>query len=139
MPTKPVPRIDGVNAPFFAACNDEKVLIQRCMAPDCRSHVYYPRVCCPVCRHGELEWTEVSGRGRLVTFTTVHRPHHEGFSPETPYVFVAVEIDEGPLVYGRFETDRSRLPRIGEAVEPVFVQHTPEQKLLAFRPTDPLR
>lgn len=133
MATKPLPRIDAVNALFFAACNEEKILIQRCAAPSCRRHVYYPRVCCPVCRSGELDWVEVSGRGRIRTFTIVHRPHHDGFMAETPYVFAAVEIEEGPLIYGRIEGDPARPPTIGDAVEPVFVQHTAEQKLLAFR------
>ena len=133
MATKPLPRIDGVNAPFFAACNEERVLMQRCMAPDCRRHVYYPRVCCPFCRGSDLEWVQVSGRGRIKTWTVIRRPHHDGFLAETPYVFAAVEIDEGPLVYGRIEGDASWPPRIGDAVEPVFVQHTPDQKLLAFR------
>ena len=133
MATKPLPRIDAVNAPFFAACNDDTVLIQRCTAPACRHHVYYPRVCCPVCRHGHLDWVEVSGRGHVKTFTIVHRPHHDGFLADVPYVFAAVEIEEGPLIYGRIEGDPSRPPSIGDAVLPVFVRHTPEQKLLAFR------
>lgn len=133
MTTKPLPRIDAVNAPFFAACNEETVLIQRCAAPECRRYVFYPRVCCPVCHCGELDWVEVSGRGRIKTFTVVHRPHHDGFMAEAPYVFAAVEIEEGPLVYGRIEGDPSLPPAIGDAVQPVFVQHTPEQKLLAFR------
>jgi uncharacterized OB-fold protein len=131
MAAKPLPRIDAVNAPFFDGCNKEKVMVQRCAAPECRRYVYYPRVCCPVCHGGELDWVEVSGRGRIMTFTVVHRPHHDGFLGETPYVFAAVEIDEGPLIYGRIE---GGAPRIGDAVEPVFIQHTPEQKLLAFRP-----
>jgi uncharacterized protein len=133
MAQKPLPRIDAVNAPFFAACNAGKVLIQRCTAPDCRAHVYYPRVCCPVCRGGDLDWVEVSGRGRVKTYTVVHRPHHDGFTTEVPYVFAAVEIEEGPMIYGRIEGDPSRPPAIGDAVEPVFVQHAPGQKLLAFR------
>lgn len=133
MATKPVPRIDGTNAPFFAACNEEKVLIQRCRASNCRSYVYYPRVCCPVCRRGELEWTQVSGRGRLSTFTIVHRPHHPGFAAEAPYFFAAIELDEGPLLYGRLDHARDDPPAIGAAVEPVFMAHAPGQKLLGFR------
>ena len=133
MTSKPLPRIDPINAPFFAACNEQKVLIQRCGAPECRRYVYYPRVCCPVCRSGELDWVEVSGRGRIKTYTVVHRPHHDGFLADTPYIFGAVEIEEGPLVYGRIDADPSRPPAVGDAVEPVFAQHTPEQKLLAFR------
>jgi uncharacterized OB-fold protein len=131
---KPIPRIDAVNAPFFAACNEEKVSIQRCTAPDCRRFNYYPRVCCPVCRSGEFEWVKVSGRGRILTCTVVHRPHHEGFADDTPYVFAAVELEEGPMIYGRIEGEASRPPALGTPVSPIFVQHVRGQKLLAFRP-----
>ena len=130
---KPVPRIDAVNAPFFAGCNDGKVLMQRCGAADCGSYIYYPRVCCPVCRRGDLDWIEVSGRGRIATFTIVHRPHHEGFSPKTPYIFAAVWLEEGPLIYGRLEVDPIKPPALNAQVEPVFIEHTLDQRLLAFR------
>lgn len=137
---KPVPRVDATNAPFWQACNEERVLIQRCTDPGCRRFVYYPRVCCPYCHGGELEWAEVSGRGRVVGATLVNRAHHEGFSSEVPYLFAAIELDEGPIVYGRLEAASAHEAQTGRSVEPVFIQHTPEQKLLAFRvaPTEPL-
>jgi uncharacterized protein len=131
---KPVPRIDAVDAPFWKACNEQRVLIQRCTASSCRKFVYYPRVCCPHCQCGELEWTEVSGRGRIATYTIIHRPHHDGFQAEVPYVFAAVALDEGPIVYGQLaheSIDETGL--LGRAVGPVFVEHTEDQKLLAFR------
>jgi uncharacterized protein len=131
---KPVPRIDAINAPFWNACNEDRVLIQRCTAPDCRKFVYYPRVCCPHCHKGDLEWTEVSGQGRIATYTIIHRPHHDGFLDEVPYVFAAVTLDEGPIIYGRVVGEvAGNEPLIGQSVEPVFVQHTPDQKLLSFR------
>ena len=133
MVKKPTPRTDVVNASFFAACDEDTLLIQRCAKLECGRYVFYPRVCCPMCRHGELDWVPVSGRGRIATYTIVHRPHHESFAADSPYVFAAVRIDEGPIIFGRVETDVASPPRIGDAVEPIFVQHAPDRKLLAFR------
>lgn len=136
MAVKPAPRIDATNAPFWRACNDERVLLQRCTNPVCARFVYYPRVCCPHCRSGALEWTEIAGHGRIVTYTVVHRVHHEGFANEAPYLFAAVELDEGPLIYARLDAaEPAGASLIGRRVEPIFLRHSPDQKLLGFRLT----
>lgn len=44
---------------------------------------------------------KASGQGRVVSWTMMHRPHHAGFGPEAPYVFVAVALAERPLMYSR--------------------------------------
>lgn len=134
MAEKPMPRIDAINRPFWEACNAERVVIQRCAASACGSYVYYPRVCCPNCRNANLEWVEVSGTGEVVTHTTIHRPHHEAFYSEAPYVFAAIRLSEGPIVYGIVEgapTDGRSL--VGRSVAAAFRTHSPAQKLLAFR------
>ena len=78
---------------------------------------------------------KASGRGRVVSWTMVHRPHHAGFGPEAPYVFLAVELAEGPLMYSRLA---GTVPEdlIGRSVRAVFVAHGPEQKVPFFEPED---
>jgi len=130
---KPAPRINRINRPFFDACNRGTLLLQRCLAPECRRYIYFPRVACPHCGGGELEWTAASGRGRVRTFTIIRRPHHPGFFPEAPYWFAAIELAEGPLMYSRIEgTPDPDRDLIGAEVSAVFVPLTPEQKLPHF-------
>lgn len=132
-PAKPAPRISRINRPFFEACNRDRLHLQQCRAPDCRRYVYFPRVCCPHCGGGELEWRDVSGRGRVRSFTIVRRPQHPGFFPEAPYWFAAITLDEGPLMYSRIEgTPDPDADLIGREVRAVFVPLTPEQKLPHF-------
>jgi uncharacterized OB-fold protein len=45
--------------------------IQRCSG--CAKHVFYPRVLCPHCGSGRLEWTAPSGRGTVYSTTVVRR------------------------------------------------------------------
>jgi len=133
MSHKPLPRINSINRPFWEACNRDELVIQQCEAPECRRFVYYPRVCCPYCVGGELAWRKISGRGRIKTYTVVHRPQHESFFPEAPYHVIAVELDEGPLMYSRLAGKPAPDERLmGRAVRVVFNDHAPEQKLPFF-------
>ena len=75
------------------------------------------------------------GRGRVVSWTMVHRPHHAGFGPEAPYVFVAVALAEGPLMYSRLAGTVAE-DLIGRSVRAVFVDHGPEQKVPFFELED---
>jgi len=131
---KPSPRVTPDNQPFFDGCNRGELLIQRCTAQQCNRFVYYPRVACPHC-DGPLEWVRPSGRGRIVSFTSVHRPHHESFYAEAPYYFIAVQLEEGPIMYSRLrhEGPLDEEGLIGRNVRAVFVQHTQEQRLPFFQ------
>lgn len=129
---KPQPRINDLNRPFWNGCNEGRLMIQRCTA--CRRAVFYPRVCCPFCRHGELEWFQASGKGVVISHTTVHRTHHDGFNAEAPYVFAAIALEEGPCMFGQMlgaPIDGASL--IGRAVVAKFVPHGPGLAIAAFR------
>jgi len=135
MQTLPGPRINAINEPFWTACNRDELLIQQCEAQDCRKWVYFPRVCCPHCGHGELAWRPASGAGRIASYTRIHRPQHPAFFSQAPYYFIAVTLDEGPLMYSRLELPAgSPSPAIGQRVTVVFVEQSPGQKLPFFRP-----
>jgi len=129
---KPQPRINALNQPFWQGCNDDRLMIQYCAS--CRHHVFYPRVCCPYCREDGLQWVLASGRGKVLSHTTVRRTHHDGFNAEAPYVFAAIELEEGPCLYGQLPgapVDGESL--IGLQVRATFVEHGPGQKIAAFR------
>lgn len=128
---KPQPRITELNRPFWNGCNEGRLMIQRCRA--CEKAIFYPRVCCPFCQHGDLEWVQSSGRGKIISHTTVHRTHHDGFNAEAPYVFAAIELNEGPCIYGQLIGAPTEGPSLVKAVvEVTFVEHGPRQKLAAF-------
>lgn len=132
--TRPSPRVNAINKPFWDGCNQHKLVLQRCVADDCRKYVYYPRVCCPHCGGGELLWEEVSGRGRVRTFTVVHHPLHPALVDDAPYVYAAVTLEEGPLMYTRIVIDPSAVDNlIGKSVQVVYSDLMPGQKLPFFK------
>ena len=133
----PQPRITDVNRPFWDGCREGKLVLQRCADPACARFVFYPRVCCPYCGGGALDWQQVSGSGQLQSWTIVHRPGHEAFAADVPYVFAAVTLVEGPLIYGRLlVSPDSPMLAIGAPVRAIFPEVTSGAVLPAFEPAE---
>lgn len=118
---------------YWAAARRHELTLPYC--PECRAFHYYPRAACPHCLSGALEWRRVSGRGRLHTFTVVHRGPKD-FPLGTPYVLAIVELDEGPRLMTNLvdvPADPAHLP-IGMPVEVVFMDVSDTAALPHFRP-----
>ena len=87
----PLPRPTALSKPHWDGCRDGVLRVQRCGA--CEHYVFIPQAVCTRCQADALEWVESTGRGRVYSYTTVHRPPRPQF--ETPFVVAIVELDEG--------------------------------------------
>jgi uncharacterized OB-fold protein len=85
-----------------------KLGFQRCGG--CGAAVFYPRVLCPVCGSGALEWRTSSGRGVVYATTAVHRREDE------PYNVCLVELEEGFRMMSRIESVAAGEVEIGLSV-----------------------
>jgi uncharacterized OB-fold protein len=130
-PLKPQPRVNEVTRPFWEGANSGALMIQRC--GNCRRAVFYPRVCCPFCKAPDPPWERASGRGRVVSHTTVRRTHHDGFNADAPYVFAAIELDEGPCIYAQVPGAPLEESLVGRVVAVDFVEHGPGRMMPVFR------
>ncbi len=92
----PGPTITALTSPFWKATDEGRLVIQQCEA--CDKAVFYPRNICPHCWSDRLAWKEASGRGRLKSFSIVHKPGHPGWLPVVPYAVGLVELEEGPTM-----------------------------------------
>lgn len=133
--SRPAPKLNDINRPFWEGCNDDRLMIQRCAAESCRRYVFYPRVCCPSCGGGTLDWHQASGKARVLTFTIVHHPLNEALRADTPFVFAAVALEEGPTLYTRLEVDPGATDDLLD--RPLIVSfradQLPDQKIPFFR------
>jgi uncharacterized OB-fold protein len=127
----PVPGV--VSQPFWDGLKEHRLLVQRCVAG---GHLFlYPREFCPVCHTAELEWQPVSGRGRVHSFTVVHRAANPVFQQEkAPYVFALIQLDEGPILTSNVEGVEPDAVTIDMPVEVQFDDVTDEVTLPKFRP-----
>jgi len=82
---------------YNEALKQNKLLGLKCK--ECGAITVPPRITCNQCTGTDLEVIELSGQGKIQTFTTVFVAP-EGRESECPYVIVMTELDEGPWIMG---------------------------------------
>ena len=94
---KPLPdRTDIDHAAFWQATDRGELLARRC--GDCGRHHWPPRLGCPHCGSDTVAWVQVEPRGKVFSWTVIHRSQTPGFEGETPYAVVLVALDAAPGV-----------------------------------------
>jgi uncharacterized protein len=91
---KPVPVPTEADRPYWDALRERKVVFARCTS--CGSMTQRLPMACTRCRGEAFEWTEVSGRGTIYTFSVARQTWVPAFLDDLPYVVVAVAISEQP-------------------------------------------
>ena len=131
---KPIPAPSPETARYWQGCRAHELWLPYCLSCD-RFH-FYPRAFCPYCFSWEIEWRQVSGRGKLYSFAIQHRVWHPAWRGEVPYVTALVELDEGPRLYTNLvevEPDPAHI-HCDMPVEVVFEDMSDEISLPKFRP-----
>jgi hypothetical protein len=114
----PAPIVNADSAAYWEGARRDKLRLQRC--GDCRTLRFFPRYLCTACGSDRTEWSEVSGRGTVHSFTIVHRAAFPEFQAITPYVVALIDLEEGPRMMTNIVGDDAREVAIGDAVEVVF-------------------
>ncbi len=65
----------------------------------CGTQYFPPQVDCPNCMTSDMEWFEVRGTGRLLTYCQVNYGP-QGFEDKVPYVLAIGEFEEGIKIFG---------------------------------------
>src|SRR5437660_157103 len=89
--------------------------------------------CGPWSTCDDIAWRPASGRGRISTWTKVHKSWFPAFADETPYTVVQVELDEGPRLTSRLVDAGDEPIAIGARVEAVFTDVDADLTLHGFR------
>lgn len=133
VPAYLVPRISPEAAEYFAGSVRGEVRIQRCDA--CGRHHHYPRLACPHCASGDLEWITASGFGTVHSFTVIRQHGIPPFTEQVPFVVALVDLDEvGARFVAQLPTVRPESARIGMRVQARFAPATDEIALIEFAP-----
>lgn len=84
-------------AEYNKALKKDKLMGLKCN--DCGTITCPPTMVCGECASTNCEIVQLSGKGKIVTFTTCYIAA-EGRENENPYTIVMVELEEGPWIMG---------------------------------------
>jgi uncharacterized protein len=125
---KPQPRLTPDNEPFYKALREGQFRLPYCS--DCGKPHLPPGPVCPFCFGERLEWRAASGRGRISSWTVVHKAWFPAFAEDIPYNVVQVELEEGPRLTANVMNILNEQLKIGLPVEIVFGELIPRFSLI---------
>ena len=114
----PLPTPTERTKPFWDGLREGKVRIQ--YSPSSDQWVFYPRSHAPLTLADDLEWREISGAGRLYTYTIARRPTAPDFMGAEPQIIAVVELDEGPRLTSTLVNVDEQAIEVGMRLRPVF-------------------
>ena len=93
--SKQSPVRDEVDAPFWAACNEERSVLQHCTA--CDRYQYPPEGNCMDCGSAaSLEWREVEGVGTIYSYGVIYDTPISSLQPNQPFNCAVIEFESAP-------------------------------------------
>ena len=113
---RPNPQKSIFDKEYWAFARKGELRVQRC--EPCGTHRYPPAAICHHCLSDAFEWSLLSGRGRLVSWTRFHRQYFATIP--VPYTVVSVQTDEGPMMIGNLVGGTADAPEFDMPVEVVF-------------------
>ena len=129
---KPLPKATPLTAAFWRASTLHKFVLQKCER--CGSYQWYPKPWCIECGSRNLVWTEVSGLGKIYSFTIIEEVVQNSpvFASEIPYVLAEIDLNEGPRMLAQLKDIGPEEARIDMLVKIVFVNATSEISIPQF-------
>jgi uncharacterized OB-fold protein len=123
---------DTSTEPFWQAAREERLVAPKCA--DCGTFRLPPTPFCPECQSTNVDWTELSGRATVFSFSVVH-----GFPglPDITLVPAILDLPDAPgarLVSNLVDVDPEKA-EIGMEVEVLFSPISDGWLLPLFRPT----
>jgi uncharacterized OB-fold protein len=131
---KPLPIINEDNTPYWGYAREHQLRMQKCA--NC-GYIRFPvSIVCPRCHSLEMEWTKLSGRGKVYSYIIYHQAYHPAYKDDIPYVVAIIQLDEGPRMESNITDCRLEDLRVGMPVELYFDDVTEDVSLPKFRPAE---
>ena len=112
---------------YLESLNSKKLMGYKCKK--CSATFVPPRKLCTKCNSTDLEWVEMSGKGKLVAFSCIGVGTtfmvSKGYSMKKPYCFSVIELEEGPMISGQLigiDESKPESISIGTPVKLTFIE-----------------
>lgn len=107
--------------------SEKKLMGSKCK--NCGASYVPVRKLCTKCNSVNMEWVEMSGKGKIAAFTsiTVGTPFfvEKGYGRNKPYCFSVIKLDEGPMISGQLigvDESKPDTINIGMQVKATFIE-----------------
>jgi len=118
------PILNELNAPFWAAAEEGRLLLPQCLTTG--RAFWPPSPVSPFVSGGPTGWSPARGEGVLRALAVYRRGFQKAFEPLLPYGVGLVELDEGPRLQAFLPTpDGADAPRPGDRVRLTFARLLP--------------
>jgi uncharacterized protein len=117
---------------YWQGCRNHELLIQYC--PKCDAYQFYPRLICTGCSSRNLKWVPSSGRGKVVSYSIIHRAPSLAYKDETPYVVALIQLEEGPTMMSNVIQCKPADVAVDMIVSAVFEEWSDNITIPKFRP-----
>lgn len=128
---------DDLTRPFFEAANEGRLVVQACKGSE---RLYFPpRSASELgCSPDDVEWREVSGRGKIYNYCVVYDCPVASLKEDLPFNLAVIMLDEDPglLMYSHLPGTAPDEVPVGAAVQVIFEatangQKVPEWQVIA--------
>ncbi len=129
---RPLPRPRNFSQAFWDAARDRRLVIQYCK--DTGKPQHYPRPVSIYTGSRNLEWREVSGKGKVYAYTITRvKPANFRHMPDN-YQIVTVELDEGTRFMAPMVNCPPELLKVGLRVKVCWDHLNDEYNYPMFEP-----
>ncbi len=123
-------------APFFDALKEGRFVTSYCKNCD-RLH-FPPRIACDQCTIEQLEWREMSKKGKIFAFTAMLLGAPMGMEQDLPFAIAVVEVEGTRFkILARVDDARYEDLKIGMAVELKVHKLADGRVFYRYRPAGP--
>ena len=117
---------------FFWTSTDGRLRMLRCA--DCGFITHPPGPVCRRCGSSNVAPSELSGRGRVYTYTVVYHATHVAMKDRVPYISALIQLEEGPRVLTNLVNCLEQDVSVDMPVRVVFERLTEDITLPQFEP-----
>lgn len=118
--------------PYWQSARNGALALLRC--EDCGRWIHYVKLQCPNCGSRMLSWSPSSGKGKLYSYSVLHRAASPLFKDKVPYVLAIIELDEGIKIMSHLVGCDPEQVRVGMEVETVFGEIDEQRAVPYFQP-----
>lgn len=114
--------------PFWDSVAKDAMRLQRCS--DCGTFRYPPGACCPNCMSTNATWETISGKGKVLSWTTYHKQYLPAYP--VPTTIVAAEMSEGNIFITNIDPGETNRLAVGRPLRIVYGDHPDGYRIPRF-------